>query len=169
MYGPVCTVVWQGSAGNRRPYADQVSLPVTGYRDSICRDKASRCSLFQFLDHSQTLCEFRYAHRLTVADFLQRVLAHPSAHEFALCNLHDLGELIVISDGIPPARNFSLFFKYYHEYKSYSATPGNTVVFGGTWTLRIRNRHQRNETLVHHARSESGNGRPEICRVALRR
>ena len=23
MYGPVCTVVWQGSAGDRRPYADQ--------------------------------------------------------------------------------------------------------------------------------------------------
>ena len=24
MYGPVRTVVWQGSVGNRRPYADQV-------------------------------------------------------------------------------------------------------------------------------------------------
>ena len=24
MYGPVRTVVWQGSAGDRRPYADQV-------------------------------------------------------------------------------------------------------------------------------------------------
>jgi hypothetical protein len=23
VYGPVCTVVWQGSAGDRRPYADQ--------------------------------------------------------------------------------------------------------------------------------------------------
>ena len=23
MYGPVCTVVWQGSVGNRRPYAVQ--------------------------------------------------------------------------------------------------------------------------------------------------
>ena len=22
MYGPVCTVVWQGPAGNRRPYAN---------------------------------------------------------------------------------------------------------------------------------------------------
>jgi len=22
VYGPVCTVVWQGSAGNRCPYAD---------------------------------------------------------------------------------------------------------------------------------------------------
>ena len=38
---------------------------------------------------------------------------------------------------ILPARNFSLFFKYYHEYKSYSATLGNTIVFGGFWTLSI--------------------------------
>ena len=28
MYGPVRTVVWQGSAGDRRPYADQ-----TGFAD----------------------------------------------------------------------------------------------------------------------------------------
>ena len=26
MYGPVRTVVWQGSAGDRRPYADQAEL-----------------------------------------------------------------------------------------------------------------------------------------------
>ncbi len=26
MYGPVRTVVWQGSAGDRRPYADQTRL-----------------------------------------------------------------------------------------------------------------------------------------------
>src|SRR5215831_2691469 len=26
VYGPVCTVVWQGSAGDRRPYADQCRL-----------------------------------------------------------------------------------------------------------------------------------------------
>jgi hypothetical protein len=26
VYGPVCTVVWQGSAGDRRPYADQKAL-----------------------------------------------------------------------------------------------------------------------------------------------
>ena len=26
MYGPVRTVVWQGSAGDRRPYADQTPL-----------------------------------------------------------------------------------------------------------------------------------------------
>lgn len=27
VYGPVCTVVWQGSAGDCRPYADQTRLP----------------------------------------------------------------------------------------------------------------------------------------------
>jgi len=26
VYGPVRTVVWQGSAGDRRPYADQVGF-----------------------------------------------------------------------------------------------------------------------------------------------
>ena len=26
VYGPVRTVVWQGSAGDRRPYADQVTF-----------------------------------------------------------------------------------------------------------------------------------------------
>jgi len=26
VYGPVRTVVWQGSAGDRRPYADQTAL-----------------------------------------------------------------------------------------------------------------------------------------------
>jgi len=37
VYGPVCTVVWQGSAGDRRPYAYQGpltrpdGLPVKGY------------------------------------------------------------------------------------------------------------------------------------------
>jgi hypothetical protein len=29
VYGPVRTVVWQGSAGDCRPYADQVSFPVS--------------------------------------------------------------------------------------------------------------------------------------------
>ena len=26
VYGPVRTVVWQGSAGDRRPYADQIAI-----------------------------------------------------------------------------------------------------------------------------------------------
>jgi hypothetical protein len=38
---------------------------------------------------------------------------------------------------IMPVKNFSLFFKYEHEYKSSSHTLGNTIVFGGGWTLRI--------------------------------
>ena len=38
---------------------------------------------------------------------------------------------------ILPAKNFSLFFKYYHEYSASSHTLGNTIVFGGTWTLLI--------------------------------
>ena len=30
MYGPVRTVVWQGSAGDRRPYADHVAISESG-------------------------------------------------------------------------------------------------------------------------------------------
>jgi len=30
VYGPVRTVVWQGSAGNRRPYADQTPIWLRG-------------------------------------------------------------------------------------------------------------------------------------------
>jgi hypothetical protein len=38
---------------------------------------------------------------------------------------------------IHPSTNFVLFFKYEHEYKSSSHTLGNTIVFGGNWTLPI--------------------------------
>ena len=38
---------------------------------------------------------------------------------------------------ILPAKNFSLFFKGYHEYSASSHTIGNTIVFGGAWTLLI--------------------------------
>ena len=38
---------------------------------------------------------------------------------------------------IMPTKNLALFFKYEHEFASYSRTPGNTIVFGGSWTLRI--------------------------------
>jgi hypothetical protein len=31
VYGPVRTVVWQGSAGDCRPYADQVGFPSRNY------------------------------------------------------------------------------------------------------------------------------------------
>src|SRR5215831_10503398 len=30
VYGPVCTVVWQGSVGDRRPYADQTAFSESG-------------------------------------------------------------------------------------------------------------------------------------------
>lgn len=36
---------------------------------------------------------------------------------------------------ILPAKNFSLFFKFYHEYSASSHNLGNTIVFGGAWTL----------------------------------
>ena len=38
---------------------------------------------------------------------------------------------------IMPAKNFVMFFKYEHEYASKSTTLGPTIVFGGSWTLRI--------------------------------
>jgi hypothetical protein len=38
---------------------------------------------------------------------------------------------------ILPAKNFSLFFKYSHEFSASSHTIGNTIVFGGAWTLLI--------------------------------
>src|SRR5215472_702850 len=38
---------------------------------------------------------------------------------------------------IMPAKNLALFFKYEDEYSSYSHTLANTLVFGGSWTLRI--------------------------------
>src|SRR5262245_66008050 len=34
-YGPVRTVVWQGAAGDRRPYADLVGNPEVGNRDVV--------------------------------------------------------------------------------------------------------------------------------------
>lgn len=47
MYGPVRTVVWQGSAGDCRPYADQVGFSsvnrserITGYSDRTLRRAA---------------------------------------------------------------------------------------------------------------------------------
>jgi hypothetical protein len=38
---------------------------------------------------------------------------------------------------ILPARHLALFFKFEHEYSSYSTTLGNTLVFGGSWTLCV--------------------------------
>jgi hypothetical protein len=38
---------------------------------------------------------------------------------------------------ILPVRNFSLFFKFEHEYRSTTHTLGNTSVFGFAWTFKI--------------------------------
>jgi hypothetical protein len=39
---------------------------------------------------------------------------------------------------ILPTKNLNFFFKYEHEFKSYSHPLGTTIVFGGSWTLAIR-------------------------------
>lgn len=36
-----------------------------------------------------------------------------------------------------PQKSLAMFFKYEDEYKAYSGPIGNTIVFGGTWTLKI--------------------------------
>jgi hypothetical protein len=38
---------------------------------------------------------------------------------------------------ILPVRNFSVFFKFEHEYRSITHTQGNTTVFGFAWTFKI--------------------------------
>jgi hypothetical protein len=38
---------------------------------------------------------------------------------------------------IMPPKHLLLFFKYEHEYSAYATTLGNTIAFGGSWTLRI--------------------------------
>jgi hypothetical protein len=38
---------------------------------------------------------------------------------------------------IVPAKNLTIYFKGEHEYTAYSHFVGNTIVFGGTWTLPI--------------------------------
>ena len=43
MYGPVRTVVWQGSAGDRRPYADQMYF-------IVLKSKPQRVYTFFVLD-----------------------------------------------------------------------------------------------------------------------
>jgi hypothetical protein len=41
------------------------------------------------------------------------------------------------SNFILPAKNLALFFKYYDEYSAKARVQGRTIVFGGSWTLRI--------------------------------
>ncbi len=41
------------------------------------------------------------------------------------------------SNYILPAKGFVLFFKYYGEYSAKARPQGRTIVFGGSWTLKI--------------------------------
>jgi hypothetical protein len=41
------------------------------------------------------------------------------------------------SNFILPAKDVVLFFKYYDEYSAKARPQGRTIVFGGSWTLRI--------------------------------
>ncbi|WP_433966875.1 SphA family protein [Tunturiibacter gelidiferens] len=41
------------------------------------------------------------------------------------------------SNYILPTKNLNFFFKYLNEYKAISRPEGRTIVFGGSWTLRI--------------------------------
>ena len=54
------------------------------------------------------------------------VLPHYSVHAVG-----GQGNLIL------PKKNLLVFFKYEHEYSSSAHTLGNTIVFGGSWTLKI--------------------------------
>ena len=38
---------------------------------------------------------------------------------------------------ILPAKNLVFFFKYYDEYAAKARPEGRTIVFGGSWTLKI--------------------------------
>src|SRR6202167_1227493 len=42
VYGPVCTVVWQGAGGDRRPYADQCPLKGPEMHDLIAVEKIAQ-------------------------------------------------------------------------------------------------------------------------------
>jgi len=41
------------------------------------------------------------------------------------------------SNFVLPAKDFVLFFKYYDEYSAKARPQGRTIVFGGSWTLKI--------------------------------
>jgi hypothetical protein len=58
----------------------------------------------------------------------------PPASLLPYYSVHAVGGQI---NYILPAKNFNLFFKYYHEYSATAHTLGNTIVFGGAWTLSI--------------------------------
>ena len=49
-------------------------------------------------------------------------------------SVHGIG---LQSTFILPTKNLALFFKYYDEYSAKARPVGWTLVFGGSWTLRI--------------------------------
>jgi hypothetical protein len=49
-------------------------------------------------------------------------------------SVHGIG---VQANYILPAKNLVLFFKYYDEYSAKARVEGRTIVFGGSWTLKI--------------------------------
>jgi hypothetical protein len=49
-------------------------------------------------------------------------------------SVHGIG---VQANYILPKKDFVLFFKYYDEYSAKARPEGRTIVFGGSWTLRI--------------------------------
>jgi hypothetical protein len=49
-------------------------------------------------------------------------------------SVHGIG---VQANYILPAKDFVAFFKYYDEYSAKARPKGRTIVFGGSWTLRI--------------------------------
>jgi len=49
-------------------------------------------------------------------------------------SVHAIG---VQSNFILPAKNLAFFFKYYDEYRALARVEGRTIVFGGSWTLKI--------------------------------
>ena len=60
MYGPVRTVVWQGSAGDRRPYADLVGNPEATRLLTINRDYTQNpASEFRFIPATGQERQFR--------------------------------------------------------------------------------------------------------------
>ena len=57
-----------------------------------------------------------------------------AASKLPYYSVHGIG---VQANYILPAKNLSLFFKYYDEYSAKARVKGRTIVFGGSWTLRI--------------------------------
>jgi hypothetical protein len=49
-------------------------------------------------------------------------------------SVHGIG---VQANYILPAKDFVAFFKYYDEYSAKARPQGRTIVFGGSWTMKI--------------------------------